>query len=307
VKPESGQRGVAAPPGRGEHYTVCSVDTYGCKGVSLKASNKWCPNPTGKGGGRRGSVGKFSKASRRRMREAMLHLDIPGGVFCGATLTIPVDNPSLSDSKRLWHRFSKAVQRRSWGMIWRVEQQQRGALHWHCIIGSKIEDITDGRDVPEEFRDLAAELFSLSIDALWNHCLVKSDMQTPAGFHHSCDVSCGGGDRSEWLRYLQDHASKSKDVQEIDGMGRHWGIVGRDRFVWSTPTDTQGLNRQEWWVFLRALQRLSTPRRKAACVFGSKLGYRNQRGRWGSSVWFSRAATIKRLVEYARSSSVSQA
>ena len=44
------------------------------------------------------------------------------------------------------------------------------------------------------------------------------------------DIKTDGGSGA-WKRYLQDHATKAKQDQVAVNMGRHWGVVGRDKFI----------------------------------------------------------------------------
>lgn len=108
---------------------------YFAEGVALNAPH--IGNPTGKGGGSlRGEVKGWSRASRRRMREFMIsHSVRPDYDQFSVTLTIPGPALPVPMIKRLWKNFQMRLNRLQAACLWRLEVQQRGAAHWHCIIG----------------------------------------------------------------------------------------------------------------------------------------------------------------------------
>jgi len=93
-------------------------------------------NPTGKGGGKRSKVKSFSTASRRRFREFLLTNSIRED-YDSFSLSGTVPGPPLSveDGKKFFKNFSVALTRLNGCGVWRLEVQERGALHWHCIVG----------------------------------------------------------------------------------------------------------------------------------------------------------------------------
>jgi hypothetical protein len=123
------------------------------------------------------------------------------------------------------------------------------------------------------------------------------------GAHRRCIETSSGGGRGAWLRYLQDHATKRKQEQIVENIGRHWGVVGRTGFVEVLPDVACDLTYKDYATVVRWMQRLATPHvMDARCPFGYRLGYRISRGRWGRSVWFSSTNTVARMVEFLRSS-----
>lgn len=133
---------------------------------------------------------------------------------------------------------------------------------------------------------------------------VESLAAWPGADQAAVQVSADGGHGS-WRRYMQDHASKSKQEQIAEGIGRHWGVVGRKRYKRALPADVDRLPDRAFWRFLRAYQRLCTPQLKdkrpvgKACPFGRRLGRRIRRGGRGQSIWYSRPETVKRLASWA--------
>lgn len=126
----------------------------------------------------------------------------------------------------------------------------------------------------------------------------------PGAYYFSASATVDDG-RGAWLRYLQDHATKSKREQVAEGFGRHWGVIGRKRFVRVLPDYVCKLDSVSYYRFLRAYQRLCTPQLKDGrvqgkqCRFGRRLGRRIRRGSMGRSVWYSNPETVRRLVDWA--------
>lgn len=253
---------------------------------------------------KRGEISGWSSASRRRMRETLLTLAPPvgWGVY-GVTLTVAGSPLSPGDSRQLWDRFRQKFGRLGeCSAVWRLELQERGACHWHCIFFT-----------PKKLMELHVALFKS-----WAALLDKfgpDEYITPAGvlksvpcrsqhdgfFRRAIDVVDGSQSVGAWLRYLCDHASKSKQLQVCDWAGfRHWGILGRKNLKPVKASESIYLNARQRIAFCRCMARLSCPHIRAACVFGSRLGFENRRGVKGRSVWFSRPETIKRLAQYVK-------
>ena len=89
------------------------------------------------GGGKRGEVGGFSAASRRRLLQTMARLapeqaEYPLSLI---TLTYGAVFPDAEGAKRHLFTFWKRVRRWAEGVggVWRLEFQARGAPHFHLI------------------------------------------------------------------------------------------------------------------------------------------------------------------------------
>lgn len=127
-------------------------------------------------------------------------------------------------------------------------------------------------------------------------------MLLPGAERESAACKCDADPSSRWMHYLQDHASKKKQEQEGTWKGRRWGKICGAKFKVLEPSEIVELTRKQYQRFKRCRQRLSTPSiRDERCVFGSRLGYRNQRGSRGASVWFSNTETNRRLCTWAQS------
>lgn len=85
------------------------------------------------GGGRRGRVVGFSKASRRRLLRKLSRLDDTRPKFI--TLTYPSEYPDAQTAKRHLRAFLQRVRRRvpEASAVWRLEFQDRGAPHFHLL------------------------------------------------------------------------------------------------------------------------------------------------------------------------------
>lgn len=226
---------------------------------------------------------------------------------------------TVSEMQKLWADFCLEVAHIGYGMIWRAEVQGRGSLHWHCIgiTPAGTDPLCFKRLWDHQLDKLGAVIADVwikpmgynkvKITALTSKAprgAVLATIQAPRSAlpgadKHSTNIQEEGG-AGAWLRYLQDHASKAKQGQIGENIGRHWGVVGRKHWVSLVP-DSDKLTVKQFSYVLRHLQRLSTPSFKCKeADFGRVLGGRNKRGCRGTSVWFSKPETVKRLVVAAK-------
>ena len=274
--------------------------------------------------GERGEVKGWSSASRRRMREYLLeHKPVEGLQVYGVTLTVPGPPITPQESAYLFDHFSKNyIVRNGCGMVWRIEAQKRGAVHWHGIIAAPTTLPLSGFNTPLP-ADTALRMywfFALRVlgEIEWKQVYQRGTLsgkstrdRIQGASEHAVDIQTDGG-RGAWLRYLQDHATKAKQEQISIGFGRHWGVVGRKCFERARPIESHTFtSRKSFTMFLRAYQRLIRPvmtyrmRSEKSAKFnarpfgGRSLGWANARGSRGVSVWFSNPNTVKRLVEWA--------
>lgn len=97
-----------------------------CKGLKMEAV----------GGGERGAIRGFSDASRRRMLGLIASIKRDAELPDFMTITYPDKFPTVEQAKRDLKIFTQRLQRafpRS-GMIWKLEPQERGAPHYHCLV-----------------------------------------------------------------------------------------------------------------------------------------------------------------------------
>ena len=324
------------------------------QGVRIDAGERAVTEKPENSGGNRGKISGWTKASRRRMRAFLLiHSAKVGWDSYGATFTIPGDRctpegvllppPSVEECKNLWNHFSKNyVTRYGFGMVWRLELQKRRVAHWHCLIVAPGKDVGflemyGIRMTPEYWLH---EWWKKSLEILGKHCIYQRlEMKIKHGprkgrveveeriyqdvFHsqiqgvdkHSTKIEKDNG-KGAWLRYIQDHSTKAKQEQEAGAnWGRHWGVVGRDKFDHQQAYDSMKFSSEKTFgKFLRIYQRLCTPKnwdfikarvkktwpKFSGRVFGGRaLGWRITRGRHGRSVWFTNPETVLNLARWA--------
>jgi len=244
----------------------------------------------------RGAIKGWSSASRCRMRNYLLtHSPKKGFKVCGITLTIPGPVMDPARAKSLFAKFSLELARSGSCAVWRLEVQARGMLHWHLVVGTKHPS-----DVMLLWHDCIRSLGPETFDPPYEteKCVyrtVTSRMALWGASGHSCDVQQQGDDQ-RWYRYLQDHASKGKQEQIAENVGRHWGVIGRKYFDTLLPDGVYDLNDRQYDQVVRMEQRLCTPSYPAPCVFGRSLGYRISRGKRGTATWFGSCETVKRII-----------
>lgn len=156
-----------------------------------------------KGGGKRGRIIGFSKASRRRLGFTARNVE---GLRVMLTLTYPAEYPVDGEVvKRHWSAFREWLIRRGIAGLWFLEFQQRGAPHLHVFLTSPV--------------------YKRAVSDAWYRIVASGDER-----HHRV------GTRIEWLRskdsaarYASKYAYKveQKDVPEgFENVGRFWGLFG---------------------------------------------------------------------------------
>lgn len=276
-------------------------------GVMLQAGGVHIGNPDGKGGGKRGAVIGWSTASRRRMRQALLTLGAPEGWRVGGlSCTIPPPSMTPEAARALWADFSLRMVKAGMGMIWRMEVQRRGALHWHALVIGEHPG-----DAVILWHDALRRAGPVTFDPPyrgsdperpWKIAVssAASRMGVPGAAEHAGQLTVDDYSGA-WLRYLQDHASKAKQEQIGVGMGRHWGVVGRKFFAQILPAEVCELTPSQYARVRRAYERLATARiRDDRALFGRRAGYPVRRGRRGRAVCFCKPETVKRMIEWAK-------
>ena len=128
------------------------------------------------------------------------------------------------------------------------------------------------------------DLFEYTLEGETKVSIFSNRMFLPGASQYCVDCQVEGGN-SAWLRYLQDHATKTKQEQLAVNAGRHWGITGHKQFEVADFKNVTDITTKEYYRILRWLQRMATPRvPDPRAPFGRRAGYRITRGNWGSSV-----------------------
>lgn len=109
-----------------------------------------------KGGGERKECKGFSTSSRRRLIQRMAQWNLNGLFTSFFTLTYPA---IYATNWKIWKRdidvFFKRLERKYGdlvGLCWRLEQQKRGAPHFHMIVASKGAVCTCGTQEMREYK-----------------------------------------------------------------------------------------------------------------------------------------------------------
>jgi hypothetical protein len=236
-----------------------------------------------------------------RLRRTLLEL-LPPKDWSEWAVTLTVPGPVVTPERyrKMWAVFGLLVVKKGWAAIWRAEVQARGALHWHVVLH------LPPCDDPGEITKLWHTLLDRPEHVI-HRAKVTPDNPDPDIEEYDCRLDLPGARRfsahveqsdgsEKWWRYLCDHTSKTKQEQIGEGIGRHWGIIGRKRYTFAHP-DLQRVSDGVFYRVLRALQRLSTTAHKEPkAPFGRKLGQRMKRGHGGRSVWFTSPDLVKRLI-----------
>ena len=197
------------------------------------------------GGGeshKRGEIDCFSKASRRRMREAMLTYYIEGADLVGATFTVPWKGsnfkPLMDEFRECWNRFGVSFRRHypHSALIYRVELQERGAPHIHALAWIANEDTAGvgGTPVVPPTPAVSLALASFGLKDIWLHSVVNLHRGSYRAFERYGVRVEPIKDAGAMFRYLADHASKHKQAQ-LGYKGKQWGIVGQRNLIKRKP------------------------------------------------------------------------
>jgi hypothetical protein len=250
------------------------------------------------------------------MREWLLsHRPAQGYSIASLTLTVPGPPLIVPEIRKLWNLFGVTLREMGMGAVWRMEVQKRGAVHWHCMLCWKTPS--------EEIEGDGFGQVWIAMQRVWDNCLKSMgpvvhtcktggkelhgefDNRTsiPGADRHAFVLQREEGDAMRWARYMQDHATKAKQEQIAQNMGRHWGVINKACFARVLPDETVKLSPKEYFRVLRMMQRLGTPRIKDdRDPFGRRAGRGIKRGRIGASVWFTDPVTVKRMIVSAKES-----
>lgn len=260
--------------------------------------------PVRSGGGatgvKRGNVVGFSSHSRARLRGWLVRAQYYGEQVAGMTLTIPgIALPEESECDRIWHQWHMRANRLGIAIIWRKEIQQRGADHWHLVCWATRQQLDRLRD---NWWDCIESLGEYRGPIKMRGEIVEgsasSRMALPGAIEHCVVVDDSISDSSRALRYIADHASKSKQAQSHT-KGRPWGIINRSRLPLSTVSE-HGVDPLVACMFRRLARRLYAYRVKADCVFGSRIEHKSNSRllRKGEHVLIGNQLALLRLAQW---------
>jgi len=217
------------------------------------------------GGGKRGKVSGFTRASRRRlMQRIAMTRKIMMPVF--VTLTYPgawAEDPKIwkRDLRVFWMRIKRAYPAAA--AIWKLEFQKRGAPHFHLLVwGVKYAHLV------------------LSVSKLWYEVVGSGD-----------DRHLRAGTRVENVRdwrgvmaYASKYLGKLESVPTNEP-GRFWGVMSADCIPWADLV-TCSLTDREAYQFIRMLRRFMRIKSRA---------YKSLTAFADGEFWFDRIDRLREL------------
>ncbi len=227
----------------------CTLTTYtGGQYAELRP-----PELLGKvgGGGTRGHISGFSKASRRRLQRLLAVIDQGRqAVPLFVTLTYPGEFPSDPAVCAGHLRAFRARMHRRYGKfaaVWRKEYQRRGAPHYHLLL----------------FLDRLPEQLRADVSRLWYEVVASGDERHLRAGTQVVQVKSWRGARGYAAKYMGKletlHASADPLVGLPQGStGRLWGVW--NRALLPITAEQYYVNLRGYFLIRRCLRRLSHQR-----------------------------------------------
>jgi hypothetical protein len=218
------------------------------------------------GGGVRGEISGFSEASRRRLQRKLIRLDMRAN-WDFVTLTYPGE---FSKDATRWKMdldaFHSAI-RRKWGerfggAFWRLEQQKRGAPHFHLLVYWAGSDVSVS-DLRRWVRETWTRIIGKPLNAEW----VRTQVQ-------DVEVQPDGG-AVKLLHYLLKYLGKidgdgwiDRSTGEVVNTGRVWGEWGELPYVEPQAIAIAG---KDWVILARRVRRWGRKSPYLASMTGDRL------------------------------------
>lgn len=229
-----------------------------------------------RGGGLRGNIRGFSRASRKRMIEFMASIRNAGSMMF-LTMTLPDDFPP--DDPEAWHADFEAFRHRfqraypAYAALWRMELVERKsgtnqgfiAPHYHMIIFT-MRKVTD-----EQLETDTADFWAWASNNWFEIANYEDENHLQHGAHCTPVRS-----RKHATSYVSKYVGKlSGDNIEA---GRRWGRIGK---LDTSAGETFRLNDDEYTIFRRLVKRwLRNRNREYAKTFA-----RNKYGAIGFTIF----------------------
>ncbi len=227
----------------------CTLTTYtGGQYAELRP-----PELLGKvgGGGTRGHISGFSKASRRRLQRLLAVIDQERqAVPLFVTLTYPGEFPADPAVCAAHLRAFRARMHRRYGKfaaVWRKEYQKRGAPHYHLLL----------------FLDRPPEQLRAEVSRLWFEVVGSGDERHLRAGTQVVQVKSWRSARGYAAKYMGKletlHASADPLVGLPQGKtGRLWGVWNRP--LLPITAELYYVNLRGYFLIRRCLRRLSHQR-----------------------------------------------
>ena len=279
----------------------------------------------------RENIKTFSRGASRRMRKFLIQNKFKDKFHqFGLTLTIPGYPLNEKTLKKLFNRFRTNSKRMpfEFGAVARVETQARGQLHYHLICGVT----TDNEDeivkemeklwiktlkaigtIPKEHTGTFSEPIRIEPSEVtetfdyWQSIedayeLNKSKAKRKFIYSKACQVELfPTQEYGNWLRYLNDHATKFKKDQIHSYNIRHWQIINKEAFE-RCPGERTILDDNLFFQICRWLSRMQTPIFKSkvpGMLFNKRKGRSfKHTGKSGLYNYFSNPATMQAMLNF---------
>lgn len=198
------------------------------------------------GGGIRGEVTEFSRASRKRMIDTLAKIDSnlirpKGKPPLFITLTYVKNQTDGREAKRDLDVFVKRLKRitEDVSIVWRMEQQKRGAIHFHLMVFGLEKTVIHSKDQKVGLQDHWSQVTgeesknSLDVDRIRSYNGVmyyasKYMAKTEDKEDTETEFVKSKKDSGSTLGLSIPHTSpQESDVVAMKRPGRFWGIYGK--------------------------------------------------------------------------------
>jgi len=218
--------------------------------VKVNSQKLGVKDSPGRGGGIRGEITGFSRASRKRMIETMASVRNTGSMLF---LTMTFDDSVLLDLNDnllpMFETFRRRFERAypTWAALWRKEWQDRKSgefvglfvPHFHMIIFTGVH-------YEKAELEALSESFSVWGKEAWHEITSSADENHLVyGFDVSPIKS-----RKHAYYYVSKYVAKHSNHGEFSG--RHWGRIGK---LDCSVSETFSLEEDEYIVFRRLIKR----------------------------------------------------
>lgn len=211
----------------------------------------------------RGKVTRFSFASARRLKQALLTLQYEKGKMLSATLTFPGVIIDDEQCQQAFDRWCLNATKAGWCGIWRKEVQLRGMLHFHVWLGVPWDPLDKGFGYTMTTLRDSWDVACNFLGEVERADGTKGTIADSNGFRlHGLtwEYQIDQKDADHFFAYAAAHTCKESQVAV--GRGRHWGVFGRKQFTKIKP-EKRILSEQEHADILREWNASTFHARKA--------------------------------------------
>lgn len=229
---------------------------------------------------KRGSIKRFTVASRRRLIELTARLSVSGVRTVFLTLTF-AGTPTAEQAKAAFKRFRMRLDRKypKWSAVWRMEFQERGAIHFHLIC----------------FR--LPFIAQAALQNLWQGCtrealsivhieLISGGARQVMGYVSKYVAKL---DRRESFTSLDKAPYPHDEREDSDDPGRFWGTINRSKLPYAVRRkiafyDTIAFNQLWSWMTAATKGKIGDYRHNARCYTDNVYGLIDRLSRVASCI-----------------------